>query len=497
MSDNSSGITRVHYFPRQFLRTQDFTDEQAYHIAMRRRHNVAHHTWGIASGLEVVLADGNFYVQPGVAIDGYGRELVLSQKQPLNAKAFVDKGSRTLDVWLIYGLVSEDKPPAGYAGCGEPDAALFYRAQEAAHVELSKPSLVSTSRRQPDGVPAADLNFSPFRTPPDTALSSWPVFLGQIINDPTNTKQPVSVNAADRPYIGLVGESVIAPSGRARVQIGAERENDASRFAVFTRDERSSQQGDDTQLSDCPGLLPPPPDASGQQPAAIARLIIDKDGEVSIKNDASLYGNLTLAGGALEFEAGTARDPGATPWSIYRVSDAKGGVEELRIEMAGSAPGGLAGKNQVVVGSWFKGTDETGNPKEMFHSCLTISDDGTVTVHGNLKVEGSVKGNIEVRSRVEGQLNAAARGFATSAFMGGVIGAGGQLSGGSASALKGVAQPEPVLKIAKASAPNVGELADALAADDASLADFAERLRSSHPEAADRLRAALAGIITP
>jgi len=28
----SNRITRMHYFSQQFLRTQDFTDEQAYHV---------------------------------------------------------------------------------------------------------------------------------------------------------------------------------------------------------------------------------------------------------------------------------------------------------------------------------------------------------------------------------------------------------------------------------------------------------------------------------
>ena len=38
----TDATSRVHYFEEQFLRTQDYVDEQAYHVAARRRHNIAH-----------------------------------------------------------------------------------------------------------------------------------------------------------------------------------------------------------------------------------------------------------------------------------------------------------------------------------------------------------------------------------------------------------------------------------------------------------------------
>ncbi|MFN8564815.1 MAG: hypothetical protein U0703_25050 [Anaerolineae bacterium] len=64
-------IMRVHYYDRQFLRAQDFTDEQAYQIAMRRRHNLSHHIWGIVRGLELEFnqPDGVFVIKPGIAVD--------------------------------------------------------------------------------------------------------------------------------------------------------------------------------------------------------------------------------------------------------------------------------------------------------------------------------------------------------------------------------------------------------------------------------------------
>ncbi|MCK5712331.1 MAG: hypothetical protein KAI25_06425, partial [Hyphomicrobiaceae bacterium] len=44
---------RMNYFDRQFLRANDFQDEQEYHIDRRRRHNRLLHKPGVAKGLEV------------------------------------------------------------------------------------------------------------------------------------------------------------------------------------------------------------------------------------------------------------------------------------------------------------------------------------------------------------------------------------------------------------------------------------------------------------
>jgi hypothetical protein len=390
MSDDS--ISRVHYFEGQFLRTQDFNDEQAYHLAMHRRHNIAHHTWGIVSGLELVQVEGNFFVEPGMAVDGYGRELVLPQKTPLSSSAFVDKNSKELEVWLIYDRAGTDQPPAGYAGCsnGNGSGESFYRCVERAQIVLEKPDPEFPDPRRPKGLIIQDRNFDASRTSPDCPKSYWPVYLGQIINDPTQ-KQPLAVSLDNRPYAGLIGNSIEAPSGRARVQIGSERADDKRRFAVFTPDSNNSNKW---------------------QP----RLAVQDDGEVQIRGNTNLYGNLTMSAGAIEFEAGSARSSKAPPWNIYHLSE--NGKQELRIEMAAPQTGGLGGRNQVVIGAWFKGLDETGQETEKFHPCLTISDDGTVKIAGDLIVNGVVTAN----SITPRNVSQAAKNAAASALVSGILG---------------------------------------------------------------------------
>jgi hypothetical protein len=447
MSDNS--ITRVHYFEGQFLRTQDFVNEQSYHVAMRRRHNISHHTWGVVSGLELVLEEGNFSVQPGMAVDGYGRELILPQKKGLSAAAFIDKGSTELDVWLIYGLKSSDEAAAGYAGCGNGDrtSASFYRWQETAQVLLLKPDPDFPNRRMPKEVPIPDRNFSPDRTPPDNPELSWPVFLGQIINDPTNQQQPLAVKLDDRPYVGLVGEEITAPSGRARVQIGSDPvPGSQRRFGVFTRNQN----------------------ASPQAPKWLSRFEIDVDGELTVQGNANVQGNLVMNGGAVEFVAGPNRDAAAPPWDIYHLK--QGDVEELRIEMAAAPVGAIAGNNRVVIGAWFKGPDETGQEKEEFHPCLTIRDDCTVEVSGNLVV----KGKITAKEIVGGQLSDAARNAAASALVSGILTTSARLPD-----LPNAAPPPPTLTGAPVAIASVDNFVDRLEHEEAFRNEFIEKMRGS------------------
>ena len=338
-------IARVSYFERQFLRTQDFVDEQAYQIAMRRRHNIAHHRWGVVEGLKIVVEEGNLFVEPGMAIDGYGREVTLPQIQPISSDAFIDKGSSVLDVWLLYNRVGSDAAPNGFAGCNGNGDTPNYRWQETAQLLLTVPDPDFPDPRKPESVPVGDLEFGPARTPPDDPQNDWPVFLGRVTKSPKNE---ITIEHDNRPYISLIGESIIAPSGEVLIKLGAE---DPDRdFAVFIS--RAEQENNTPHLA------------------------INNDGQIEVRGDTTLHGNLTLAGGSLEFKVGEAR----APWSIYHAKDEN--LEQLRIEIAKTN----SADNQFAIGHWSE-------EEKKFKECLTVDENCTITVHGNLVVEGLVRGN--------------------------------------------------------------------------------------------------------
>jgi hypothetical protein len=120
-------IERVNYYQLEYLGAEDFKAEQAYHRDMRRRHNVAHHLWGIVTGLEIVeIAKGSgtgydVYVQPGFAIDGFGREIIVTAPHKLDAVDFRALETGKYGVWIAYREQLDTPPAAGYAACTDDE----------------------------------------------------------------------------------------------------------------------------------------------------------------------------------------------------------------------------------------------------------------------------------------------------------------------------------------------------------------------------------------
>ena len=103
-------IKRLHYFTGEFLVEKDFTDEQAYHIDMRRRHNRLFHGFGVVDGLVVSrTADRQVQITAGSAIDGQGREVVVGDTLSYLLKG----GGTTLYLTLAYeeALLDADRSP--------------------------------------------------------------------------------------------------------------------------------------------------------------------------------------------------------------------------------------------------------------------------------------------------------------------------------------------------------------------------------------------------
>jgi hypothetical protein len=79
-----SAPRRPRYFFGQLLTAEDFEAEQSYFLDGRRSDSRRLHGFGVACGLEVTPSgNGGVVVQPGVAIDGLGREIVVSDPREM------------------------------------------------------------------------------------------------------------------------------------------------------------------------------------------------------------------------------------------------------------------------------------------------------------------------------------------------------------------------------------------------------------------------------
>ena len=76
-------IRRPRYFRYQFLLENDFNEEQAYHVQMRKLQNHYLRSPGVVSGLEVEkVGPKEVRVRPGMAIDENGQEIVVPPESP-------------------------------------------------------------------------------------------------------------------------------------------------------------------------------------------------------------------------------------------------------------------------------------------------------------------------------------------------------------------------------------------------------------------------------
>ena len=88
-AESWSSIKRPNYFPGKLLSPDDLTQEQNYLLEKHRRHLRSLHGSGIVHGLHVGVDEtgATIAIEPGLAIDGYGRELSLIEHLTITVPA--------------------------------------------------------------------------------------------------------------------------------------------------------------------------------------------------------------------------------------------------------------------------------------------------------------------------------------------------------------------------------------------------------------------------
>jgi hypothetical protein len=202
----STDIERLLYSERQYLRSFDFTAEQTYHLEMRRRLSRVLHLWGIVNGLELLQgevvqgAPQQFYVSEGMAIDAYGREIIVPAKHLLADELGTNRvtGAGIYSVWIGYTREPTTPPESGYQRCDVQNQ--FTRWRES--FELMITSIATNPNPAEDPDPFGDLPDDPVKYP-------WWIHLGTINVD--GTLAITSATDAHRTYIGLRAQRIVAP----------------------------------------------------------------------------------------------------------------------------------------------------------------------------------------------------------------------------------------------------------------------------------------------
>ena len=106
--------TRLRWFTGRFITARDLTDEQEYHLDRHRLHNRLLHGWGVVCGLEVHPHDKAdcahewVWVDPGIAIDCRGREIILPHREavrwPVDPDAHQRRGRPRRPVPALRGV---------------------------------------------------------------------------------------------------------------------------------------------------------------------------------------------------------------------------------------------------------------------------------------------------------------------------------------------------------------------------------------------------------
>ncbi|NET63612.1 MAG: hypothetical protein F6K63_04015, partial [Moorea sp. SIO1G6] len=113
---------RVRYFDGEFLKDQDFIDEQKYHIDRQRRLDQFLRVSGICDGLTLETATNQVIVTPGTALDSEGRQIILSTNSPpIDLSAHKNQ-----EVYLVISYQEEQSDQTTDGGLGSSGARRWH-----------------------------------------------------------------------------------------------------------------------------------------------------------------------------------------------------------------------------------------------------------------------------------------------------------------------------------------------------------------------------------
>ena len=436
---------RVAFEDHRFMQAIDLEDEQLYHLQRRWQHNLSLHSWGILCGLEVRIngtlqQQPNVVIYPGMALDGHGRELVVTNLLSVLESYPSFNPEITYDIWVTYGFSLDDNAtgvvdcsPEGLDDCDSPPDTNLHRIVEQPQVIVRPTSeRQSGSVTQPREVPIGDLFFTPDRPMKFDPSTQWPVFLCKLQFIGTAW----AVDATERHYGGLIAERIEMPfqkdfegdppKRQTAILNGGHPDRRDWRFAVLdvpapkvdVPSPKVEVSAPNSKGTNSTGTAPKPVDAvrSTKTNRDLAQALPDdvpaplsvravshvdsknvKTTETEIRWQAERVvaeADLVMRGGAgIQFEAtpvGETPTPPTSVWGIFRnfrppVENPKdSNFAQFADVLQVSMPQSDAGLNSVAIGA----VDADGK----FSPILVVNNDESVDINGVLRVHGDIFG---------------------------------------------------------------------------------------------------------
>ena len=317
---------RPRFYEGQYLGADDLEVFLKYAREYDARHLLGAHTWGIVAGIELTSVTGpagdvQYLLTPGIAVDGYGRMILVPAPHVLTSDLFAQQPSGSVNVWIRFDESAFRALRAGYLACDCNDA--FERWAEAFVIEVG-PRLSFELRESGVNVGddfhadarealgfdlplqplACDGSVAAQRFPTKDERSLWLIPVGQVPWQKGNPSQFLAATEADqkasrafRRQAGLVTEHIYPAGGVIRL-----RSRLSARRPGVTTDEICAQSAVvEDDLITCGGAL-------------TFREMIWLEGHTRFSGDARLRGT------RLEFQETTGTDylAGGVPLALRR-----------------------------------------------------------------------------------------------------------------------------------------------------------------------------------
>lgn len=166
---------RPRFFEGQYLGADDLDSFLQYARQHDARHLLGGHAWGIVSGIELVDAtsatgEPEYFLTPGVAVDGFGRLLVLTAPFKLTTDLFAQQPGGSVTVWIRHDETAYNSTRAGFQTCDCSES--YTRVAESVAIEVGPRPAVS-QRQSP--LALGDELFTDARDAPGWSLPGQPL----------------------------------------------------------------------------------------------------------------------------------------------------------------------------------------------------------------------------------------------------------------------------------------------------------------------------------